>query len=317
MMWNLAYLIFITPTIAVIFKSAFITSCIMFVDEIPEIKEKIWGYLDKIVLNEPGNEVEAARYVALNRSANLWRPLLTIATARDYGVGDLRKVISVASVVELVHAASLIEDDIADESSFRRGISSCHIKFGDNLAHLAQMYLVQKAYNLLLGDDIETNLGDGQKIAITRLASESGIGMIKGQAKDVMQKELGTVDDVVKMYEEKSGALIGLALACGGIVARAYSDVESLRKLGVAMGVSYQIVDDALDSFAQKELIGKPVKQDGKKRTLLNLVGLNGVRELKELKDREIDRHVSELRVDSTCLNVMINRLRDKHKGYI
>ena len=290
----------------IMFKSSIIAQEIMFIEELQNIRERIRSYLDKHTYSERFEpQVEAARYVLLNESAKLWRPLLTIAVARDYGA-DLKNSSPISPVVEFVHAASLIEDDISDKSVLRRGKNSCHIEFGEDLAHLAQMYLVQKAYNLILNERGSLNLRDEQKISILKIASESGINMISGQTKDVKQIDIGNIEDILRMYEEKSGSLIGLSLACGGIIGGASSvDVKILRKLGIAVGVSYQIVDDVLDNFASNIETGKPERQDDGKKTLLKLVGLEKVKELKCSKDREIRSYLGRLSVTPLCLNEM------------
>lgn len=287
----------------------------MVLENLSEIRDSIRYHLNRhVLLGSFQPQVEAAKYVVLNESASLWRPLLTISTARDYNV-DLERAIPLSSVIELVHAASLIEDDIADEAPLRRGKNSCHVQFGNDLAHLAQMYLVQKAYDIMLNSDL--GLGDKQRIAITSLASKSGLDMIWGQTKDVKQIELKTSKQVLRMYGEKSGALIGLALACGGILGDATEeDVNTLRKLGIAMGVSYQISDDVLDSFACPTETGKPGRQDEQKRTLLKLVGLDGARDLKSAKDADVEDLLNSLSIDSKSLREVADHLRQRHNKY-
>src|SRR3989338_190068 len=287
----------------------------MVLENLSEIRDRIRYHLDRhVLLGSFQPQVEAAKYVVLNKSANLWRPLLTIAAARDYNV-DLERAIPLSSVVELVHAASLIADDIADKAHFRRGEKSCHVQFGNNLAHLTQLYLVEKVYDVLLNGNLD--LEDKQRMAIARLAPQSGLDMIWGQTKDVMQIELRTPEQVLRMYEEKSGALIGLALACGGILGNAdEEDVNTLRKLGIAIGVSYQISDDVLDSLACPTETGKPRRQDEQKRTLLKLVGLDGARDLKSAKDAEAENLLDLLDIDPKSLRKVMTHLRQRHNKY-
>ena len=304
------------------FKSSIIAHDVMFLQDIDKITNGVRDYIDNKVLpyeiaHKASTEVIAARYVVLNENAGLLRPLLVAAVARDFGVSKLEDVFAVASAVELVHAASLISDDIADNSHERRGRPSCHVTFGKRMANLTEHYLVNRAYELLLKDRFSPNLSDEQRVKITGLAAESGIEMVRGQAKDIMQTGLREPKDVIRMYEQKSGALIGLALASGGIIGSASeSDVVYLRQLGRCIGVSYQIGDDAFDKRASSET-GKPSNQDLKKQTLVKMVGLNGVIKIKEEKDALVDELMNKIHGNTYSLKELVMQFRRERDKYL
>jgi len=282
----------------------------MFLEEVPGIKKEIRNYLEGVVLRGKNSGViDAARYVVLNENAQFSRPLLTVAAARDYGVSDLDRVMFVASAVELVHAASLISDDVADTANKRRGKDSCHIAFKPEIADLAKLYLINRAYGLIGDRKLSSMLTDKQRVDIIRIASESGDAMVRGQFKDITQKMIDDVSGIKRMYEQKSGALFALALACGGIVGNANpDDVTKLRQIGLAIGVCYQIADDVLDLSPQFSS-GKPTGQDVKKKTLSHLLGKESAKQVKIFEELEVHKALPKLNVHPTCMGEFISFL--------
>ena len=257
--------------------------------------------------------LRASNYMALNDFSGLYRPLLLLATAKGYSVG-VEQAMPIAAAIEFVYVASLIEDDIMDCSYTRRGKPSCHKVFGEPVAHLAHMLLREIAEENITE---KNKLSNSQRIAIARRAFHTGKAMVYGQARDVTQRGLDSVEGIVQMYEGKSGALIGAALSSGGIIGGAcQEDIDVLDKIGLTMGVSYQIIDDALDARASHEETGKPVKQDGNKKTLLALVGWDNVKQIRCEKDAEVDELFATLHGDHSLLGDMIYHLRGKHDMY-
>ncbi len=259
--------------------------------------------------------IEAESHMLLNDSGGLYRPLLLIATAKGYSVA-VKKALPFAAAVEFVHAASLIEDDIMDKSDTRRDKPSCHIQFGIDIALLAHTHLVQRAYEQILNP--LNRVTNGQRIAIARKAYAVGKGMTLGQERDVTQESLESKEEIVRMYEKKSGLLIGLALASGGILGGACEeDVQALERMGIKAGVGYQIIDDALDERAPQSVTGKPRGQDANKKTLLKLVGWEEVKKLKAESDSEVDRLYGTLHGDQSLLMDLMLHLRHKHDQYL
>ncbi len=257
--------------------------------------------------------IEACKYMSLNDSSGLYRPLLLMATAEDYSV-PVRKSLRIGTAIELVHVESLIADDIMDNSEIRRGRPSCHVKYGPNIAILVQDYLREIAQEVIEN----TRISHQQRNDINRMASGTGKKMVYGQEKDVLQRDLDTPEKVIRMYEQKSGALIGAALACAGILGNASKmDIDNLESIGVAAGVSYQIIDDVRDVKGTFEEMGKPVNQDSKKQTLLKLVGLDGVKRLKQEKDGQVDDLMDRLQGNASNLRNLIMYLRSKRDAIL
>lgn len=277
----------------------------------------IRDHLDKALTDQTNwdsKTLEAARYMALNDFSGLYRPLLLIGTARGYSV-SLRKAMPIAVAFEAIHVLSLIEDDMMDKSDTRRGKPACHIVYGEDVASLAHMLLREVAEENIVE---KNSLSDRQRITIAQLAFRTGKSMIYGQEKDVLQRDLNSPEKVLRMYGGKTGALIGAALASGGIIGGAcQEDVDTLHYIGVNLGVSYQIIDDALDARASSNETGKPANQDSKKQTLIKIIGWDGVKREKSEKDTEVDKLFPTLHGDHSILGDMVHHLRGKHEAYL
>ncbi len=280
---------------------------------VSEVKRELYDHMGNVLsdMSVPRQQtVEAARYVALNESGGLHRPLLLFATAEGYSI-PIKRALPLGAAVEFIHSASLIDDDIADKSDLRRGKPSCHIAFGEDVARLANTFLVQKAYGQIAeGNDFSLK----KKVEIIARAHDVGARMCLGQERDITQDGLDKYSDVVRMYERKTGALIGLALSIGGIIGGAsQEEVEALSRIGVNAGVSYQIIDDALDNIADERDTGKPKNQDANKKTLLNLIGWDNVKALKKERDSEIDKLLYSFDGEFPMLETLLKKLTCAH----
>lgn len=287
--------------------------CLMLLHEAKQINIQLRRYISERVLPHNGYKVPGAlqvsRYAVLNPNANFRRPLLVVASARDFGVYPLNHIFPAAAAVELVHAASLILDDMDDKSPIRRKKRSCHVAFGNPTARHAVSYLVNRANELLLSDRLNPNLDYEKRVKTVSLAARVGNIMIEGQEQDVSQTG-ETIEDAIEMYEKKSGALFGLALAAGGLIGSANpDDIAYLEQLGNCLGVSYQLADDKKD-FLPLSKTGKPAGQDTGKKTLLRILGPKGVKKLSESKDREADELLGMLSVEPINLKGLIDSIR-------
>ncbi len=281
--------------------------------DVSKAKRELYDHMGNVLsdMSVPRQQtVEAARYVALNESGGLHRPLLLFAAAEGYSV-PIKRALPFGAAMEFIHSASLIDDDIADKSDLRRGKPVCHIAFGEDIARLANTFLIQKAYGQIVeGNDFSLK----KKVEVVSRAHAVGASMCLGQERDITQEGLDNYSDVVRMYERKTGALIGLALSIGGVLGGAsQEEVEALNKIGVNAGLSYQIIDDALDNVADERDTGKPKNQDVNKKTLLNLVGWNNVKALKTARDLENDKLLYSLNGDFSTLGVALRKLRCAH----
>ena len=226
----------------------------------------------------PENDVlsEAARYTILSPS-NRWRPIITIATAEMYDVPQ-EEVLHVACAIESLHGASIMLDDLPsfDNAMLRRGKPTLHMVYGENVALLASFWIKECFAPSLLSLRKDVNI----RGKLTDYFISTTDNMIYGEAKDMSSKNSSMgIDEILNMYEQKSGALYELSAVAGGIVGQANeTELKHLAKYGKSMGTAYQILDDILDIESTPEQIGKDVGQDKNKPTLPKLIGIEASR---------------------------------------
>jgi geranylgeranyl diphosphate synthase type II len=236
---------------------------------------------------DPSPLHQAMRFSLLSGGKRI-RPVLTIQVATDLGA-EVEAALDVACAVEMVHAASLILDDLPcmDDATLRRGRPANHRVFGEDTAILAATALLNRAFGVLTECD---HLDAETRLSLVRLFSESigSNGIIAGQFCDLRIRR-GRGDDVAgltEMYGQKTGALFVAALEAGALVAGVDRDwVRAVREYGVNLGLAFQLLDDLLDTFGSAEEIGKDTGQDADKSTLASRLGADGAR-------REVDRYV-------------------------
>ena len=242
----------------------------------------------------PARLHQAMRYACLGAGKRV-RPLLAFAAGELTGAPTQRLEV-VACAVELIHAYSLVHDDLPcmDDDVLRRGRPTCHVEYDEPTALLVGDSLQTQAFELLASND----LGSPQKqLEMVRLlAHASGsCGMAGGQAID-----LGAVGQPLNqpelelMHALKTGALIRAAVLLGAWCGETFSDEASasLDRYAKRAGLLFQVVDDILDCTASTATLGKTAGKDAaaEKPTYVSLLGLAAARELAEgLRTQALD----------------------------
>ncbi len=232
----------------------------------------------------PAGLGEAMRYAVLDGGKRL-RPLLVLAAADAVG-GHPGAALRAACAVELIHAYSLVHDDMPcmDNDVLRRGKPTVHVKFGQAQALLAGDALQALAFELLApeGTDIPDRVQAGLCRLLARAAGHEG--MAGGQAIDLASVGRAlTEDELRRMHRLKTGALLQgsvlMGAACGTPAAAA---LDALTRYGAALGLAFQVVDDILDVTADSATLGKTAGKDAAndKPTYVSLLGLDGSRAL-------------------------------------
>jgi len=226
---------------------------------------------------------EAMRYAIFNGGKRV-RPLLVYGAGLAAG-GCLDDLDDAASTVELIHAYSLVHDDLPamDDDDLRRGQPTCHRAFDEATAILAGDALQSMAFDLL--SRTGGNLSADVRLKMVQvLAKASGSqGMAGGQALDI--EAVGTnlsLPELENMHIRKTGALIRASVQLGALASHA--DPESLRQLdhyAKAIGLAFQVQDDILDVTADTNTLGKTQGKDeaADKPTYTSLLGLDGARQ--------------------------------------
>ncbi len=241
---------------------------------------------------------QAMRYAVLDGGKRV-RPLLAFAAGEMTGA-DVARVNIVAASVELIHAYSLVHDDMPcmDDDVLRRGKPTCHVQYDEATALLVGDSLQTLAFQLLT----EHRLSDGpqQQMAMIRLlASASGSrGMAGGQAIDLdsIGKSL-TLPELENMHIHKTGALIRAAVLlgaqCGTVSPVQLARLDHYAK---CVGLAFQVVDDVLDSEADTATLGKTAGKDADndKPTYVTLLGVAAAREMANNLHREALESLAE-----------------------
>jgi octaprenyl-diphosphate synthase len=185
------------------------------------------------------------------------RPLLTLACARLCGYPDGgQRHVHLAACVEFIHTATLLHDDVVDESMLRRGAASANAVFGNKASVLVGDFLFARAFQLMVEDG---------SLRVLEILSGASATIAEGEVLQLAtQNDLSTSEDrYLEVVRGKTAALFAAACQVGAVVAGQQGGAESaLSEYGMNLGIAFQLVDDALDYVAREERIGKPVGSD-------------------------------------------------------
>lgn len=202
---------------------------------------------------------------------------------------------SFLAAIEMIHTYSLIHDDLPamDNDTLRRGMPTCHVKFGENIAILAGDALLNRAFEIISEDALKSNESCIIK-AIYELSKASGAnGMIGGQVADVINENKPIDIELLDyIHLNKTSALIEAAFVIGAILAKARDkEVEAFRKIGRNIGLAFQIQDDLLDVLSSDIELGKPVRSD-EKNSKVTYVSLKGIEESTKIFSEQLDQAI-------------------------
>jgi farnesyl diphosphate synthase len=241
--------------------------------------------IERLLVAPPGLEArvyEAMRYSALAPGKRL-RPLLVLAGARLFGVMR-RSALQVAAAIEMVHAYSLIHDDLPamDDSDLRRGRPTCHKEFDEATAILAGDGLLTMAFEVLAHPDTHGDPVVRCELVSALAAAAGSAGMVGGQMIDLIaETQALDIGAITRLQRMKTGALIAFSCEAGAILAKAAGDVRTaLRGYAHDLGLAFQIADDLLDVEGTAAETGKPVGADAAagKATFVSILGVERAR---------------------------------------
>jgi geranylgeranyl diphosphate synthase type II len=247
----------------------------------------------------PAALAEAMNYSLLAPGKRL-RPLLVLMASEAAG-GDETTALPAAAAIEMIHTYSLIHDDLPamDDDDLRRGLPTCHKKFGEALAILAGDALLTLAFEVLA-----SNYPAGTGAACCReLARGAGAaGMVGGQVEDLAwEKQGGSLEALKQVHAHKTGALFCTCLRFGALTAQGEQAeatlLERLDGYGRCFGMIFQITDDLLDVESTAEQTGKRTQKDAArgKLTFPGLLGLEESRRYAQQLGRQAQAHVRPL----------------------
>jgi farnesyl diphosphate synthase len=255
--------------------------------------------LDRLLAVPPDLEarvLEAMRYSALGPGKRL-RPFLVLASARLFGVAR-SCALQVAAAVEMVHAYSLVHDDLPamDDSDLRRGRPTCHKEFDEATAVLAGDGLLTMAFEVLAQPEAHPDPAVRCELVAAFAAAAGAGGMVGGQMIDLIaERRRLDIGAITRLQRMKTGALIAFACEAGAILARAPAEPRTaLRGYAHDLGLAFQIADDLLDVEGSSAETGKPVGADAAagKATFVSILGVERARAQAELLVRQAAAHL-------------------------
>ncbi|WP_194149553.1 polyprenyl synthetase family protein [Oecophyllibacter saccharovorans] len=187
------------------------------------------------------------------------RPLLTLASARLCGYGhtpEQQRHVGLAACVEFIHTATLLHDDVVDESALRRGAASANALFGNKASVLVGDFLFARSFQLMTADG---------SLEVMSILSEASATIAEGEVLQMStQNDLSTpVERYLTVIHGKTAALFAAACRVGAVVAgKEGAEEKALESFGTNLGMAFQLVDDALDYAADQQTLGKTVGDD-------------------------------------------------------
>ncbi len=183
------------------------------------------------------------------------RPLLTLASTSIHS-GDMSRAHLLAACVEFIHTATLLHDDVVDESGERRGQATANEVFGNQASVLVGDFLFSRAFQMMVDDG---------NLDILRILSDASAIIAQGE---VLQLSLAgnietTMNDYLEVIKAKTAALFAAACEVGPVIAGApLVQAKAMAEYGMNLGIAFQIVDDVLDYSANQEKLGKTIGDD-------------------------------------------------------
>ena len=183
------------------------------------------------------------------------RPLLTLAMTHVL-TGDMKRAHGLAATVEFIHTATLLHDDVVDESVERRGRAAANEIFGNQASVLVGDFLFSRSFQLMVADGSLDTL---------KILSDASAVIAEGEVMQLqMQRNLQTTwDEYIEMIGAKTAALFAAACQVGAVISDANPELqEATHEFGYKLGLAFQIVDDVLDYSADQAVLGKTVGDD-------------------------------------------------------
>jgi octaprenyl-diphosphate synthase len=220
----------------------------------PELKK-----VDEIIINNSQGKseliMEIASHLVLSGGKRI-RPILTILSAKLCGYNQGSRHCELAAAVELIHTATLLHDDVVDNSNLRRGKKTSNAIWGNKASILVGDYLLSAAFQLMVGDgsievlDILSNtskvMADGEVLQLTN-------------SNDVEIRE----EKYLEIISAKTAILFSAATRIGAVITESEANKQAaLKNFGNNLGVAFQIMDDVLDYSAQTAILGKDIGDD-------------------------------------------------------
>jgi farnesyl diphosphate synthase len=240
--------------------------------------------------------IEAVRYATLSGGKRI-RPFLVMSSSALFGVSKAF-ALRVAAAIEMVHCYSLIHDDLPamDNDDLRRGLPTCHVKFGEATAILAGDALLARAFEVIAEPATHSDPRVRSDL-VGELAKAAGAdGMVGGQMLDLLAAQMPLeMPEITRMQRMKTGALIAFSCEAGALLGKAGDSARhALRAYAHDLGLAFQIVDDLLDVEGNDDEVGKRTRKDqgAGKATFVSLLGVERARAQSDMLAQQAVQHL-------------------------
>ncbi|MGJ3264419.1 MAG: polyprenyl synthetase family protein [Salinarimonas sp.] len=216
------------------------------------------GRVNEMILSRTGSDVTMIPEVAnhlISSGGKRLRPMLTLATGILSGY-DGEGHVKLAASVEFMHTATLLHDDVVDESDMRRGKVAARIKWGNEASVLVGDFLLGQAFRMMV---------EVGSLRALQILSDAAAIIAEGEVMQLAAaKNIETGEDAyLRIIEAKTAELFGAACEVGPVIAgRSEAQTRACRAYGMALGIAFQLVDDALDYGGAAAALGKNVGDD-------------------------------------------------------
>ena len=278
-------------------------------------KERVNSVLESLLPEDNSILTKAISYSVLNGGKRL-RPLLVYLSS-ELGKSTSEAQDLVSCAVELIHCYSLIHDDLPsmDDDSLRRGLPTCHKKFGEAIAILAGDALQPMAYSLLINSN---EIEDKLKIKLVALLSKAcgQNGMVEGQILDISGNKSISLEELDYMHSKKTGSLIKTCLEMGGLISYLQvNDINLLKEYGEKIGLAFQIRDDIIDLESPSEVSGKTQGADvlNQRVTYPKVIGMEASKKRAIELCKEAQEIVANLSGDPVKLIKLSDFISNRH----
>ncbi len=228
-------------------------------------------HIQKALQQINNTRLQAAAGHILDAGGKRIRPALMLTSYKAVGGKELEKAYAVGAAIELIHNWTLIHDDIIDESETRRGVSTVHKQWDQDVAILAGDMLNNLAFGLVCDSGFEPSVVQ----QVIRVLSAASMDVVDGEMMDVDFEKQSDLDeeDYFEMIGKKTGALFSASAILGAVTGTSDQTlVTALEKYGSHIGLAFQIQDDLLDLTADGSVFGKEIGKDiieGKKTLMV------------------------------------------------
>ena len=228
-------------------------------EEIRSIVSEEWSLLDQEIEKQLSSDIELINNISqyiVNSGGKRIRPLIVLLSARACGASDLDRIVKAAAMIEFIHTATLLHDDVVDNSDSRRGIKTAHQSFGNESTILVGDFLYSRAFQIM----VQIN-----HMGIMEVMSDATNTIAEGEVLQLINSGNPKInkEQYLEVIYRKTGKLFEAAMVVGGLLSnQSQTVVTTLQLFGKELGMAYQIVDDVLDYSSSFEIMGKDVGDD-------------------------------------------------------